>query len=98
MANGGSFAMGHAIAVRTDYTAGEVRRFAKRAKDAAQARRLLAIAAVLDGASREDAAKIGGMDRQTLRDWVIRFNAQGRTVSSTFVHRACRPSSTTSTR
>src|SRR5271167_4306557 len=69
--------MGQAIAVRTDYTAGEVRRFAKRAKDAAQARRLLAIAAVLDGASREDAAKIGGMDRQTLRDWVIRFNEQG---------------------
>ena len=69
--------MGQAIAVRTDFTAGEVRRFAKRAKDAAQARRLLAIAAVLDGASREDAAKIGGMDRQTLRDWVIRFNEQG---------------------
>ena len=69
--------MGRAIAVRTDFTAGEVRRFAKRAKDAAQARRLLAIAAVLDGASREDAAKLGGMDRQTLRDWVIRFNKQG---------------------
>ena len=43
--------MGRAIAVRTDFSAGEVRRFAKRAKDAAQARRLLAIAAVLDGAS-----------------------------------------------
>lgn len=69
--------MGQAIAVRTEYSASEVRRFAKRAKDAAQARRLLAIAAVLDGASREDAAKIGGMDRQTLRDWVIRFNEQG---------------------
>jgi Homeodomain-like domain len=54
--------------------AGQVRRIAQRAKDAAQARRLLAIAAVLDGASREEAAKIGGMDRQTLRDWVIRFN------------------------
>jgi transposase len=67
--------MGQAIAVRTDFTAGEVRRFAKRAKDVAQARRLLAIAAVLDGASREDAATIGGMDRQTLRDWVIRFRA-----------------------
>ena len=40
-------------------------------KDAAQARRLLAIAAVLDGASREEAAKIGGMDRQTLRDWDV---------------------------
>ena len=69
--------MGQALAVRTDFTAGEVRRIAKRAKDAAQARRLLAIAAVLDGALREDAAKIGGMDRQTLRDWVIRFNEQG---------------------
>jgi transposase len=66
--------MGHAIAVRTDYTADEVRRLAK---DAAQARRLLAIAAVLDGASRTEAARIGGMDRQTLRDWVIRFNDQG---------------------
>src|SRR5262249_23862352 len=52
------FAMGHAIAVRTDYTTGEVRWFAQRAKDAAQARRLLAIAAVLEGASREGAAKI----------------------------------------
>ena len=69
--------MGQALAVRTDFTAGEVRRLAKRAKDAGQARRLLAIAAVLEGASRAEAAKIGGMDRQTLRDWVIRFNDQG---------------------
>ena len=69
--------MGQAVPMRVDYTADEVRRFARRAKDAAQARRLLAIAAVLDGASREEAAKIGGMDRETLRDWVIRFNEQG---------------------
>jgi hypothetical protein len=69
--------MGQAVAVRTDYTAGAVRRLAKQAKDAAQARRLLAIATVLDGASRTAAATIGGMDRQTLRDWVIRFNEQG---------------------
>ena len=69
--------MGQAIAVKSGYTSGEVRRLATRAKDAAQARRLLAIAAVLDGASREEAATIGGMDRQTLRDWVIRFNEQG---------------------
>ena len=54
--------MGQAISVRADFTAGEVRRIARRVKDAAQARRLLAIAAVLDGASRADAAKIGGMD------------------------------------
>ena len=69
--------MGRAIAVRSDYTNGDVRRVAQRVKNAAQARRLLAIAAVLDGSSREQAAKIGGMDRQTLRDWVIRFNEQG---------------------
>ena len=54
--------MGQAVAVRSDYTSGEVRRLATRAKDAAQARRLLAIAAVLDGASRTEAAKVGGMD------------------------------------
>ena len=69
--------MGRAIEVRTDYTSGQLRRLAQRTKNAGQTCRLLAIAAVLDGASREDAAKIGGMDRQTLRDWVIRFNEQG---------------------
>src|SRR5204862_4575724 len=78
--------MGQAIPVRADYTVGEVRQFAKRAKDAAQARRLLAIAGVLDGASRENAAKIGGMDRQTLRDWVIRFNEQGARAGRSHQH------------
>ena len=66
--------MGRAIAVRTDYSSAELRALAKRLKNAAQVRRLLALAAVLDGASREAAARIGGMDRQTLRDWVTRFN------------------------
>ena len=90
--------MGQALAVRSDLPAGDVRGFARRAKDAAQTRRLLAIAAVLDGASREDAAKIGGMDRQTLRDWVIRFNEQGPDgLMTTSRHRACRPSSAKST-
>src|SRR5262245_40327775 len=88
------FAMGHASPVRTDYTAGEVRRFAQRAKDAAQARRLLAIAAVLEGASREEAATIGGMDRQTLRDWVIRFNEQGPDGLINIPSPGGRPSST----
>lgn len=69
--------MGRAIAVRTDYASGKLRWLAQRTRNAAQTCRLLAIAAVLDGASREEAAKIGGMDRQTLRDWVIRFNEQG---------------------
>jgi hypothetical protein len=71
------FAMGHAIPVRTDYTAGEVRRFAQRAKDATQARRLLAIAAVLEGASREEAAKMAAwIVRRCGTGW-IRFNEQG---------------------
>src|SRR5260370_39928434 len=69
--------MGQAITVRTDYSSSEVRRFAKRAKDAAQARRLLAIAAVLDGGPRAEAATIGGMDRETLRDWGIRVKGRG---------------------
>ena len=59
------------------FSAVEVRRLARRAKDSDQVRRLLAIAAVIDGVSRAVAAKVGGMDRQTLRDWVIRFNEQG---------------------
>ena len=69
--------MGQAIPLRNDYTADQLRRLARQTKDVAQARRLLAIAAVLDGASRAEAARIGGMDRQTLRDWVIRFNGHG---------------------
>lgn len=69
--------MGTAIAVRTDYSSRELCRLAGRVKNAGQARRLLAIAAVVDGALREEAARVGGMDRQTLRDWVIRFNQQG---------------------
>ena len=90
--------MGQAVPIRTDYTASEVRRFAKCAKDGAQARRLLALAAVLDGVSREEAAKLGGMDRQTLRDWVIRFNEQGRDGLINIPCLARRPSSTTCTK
>ena len=55
----------------------EVRGLARRAKDSDQVRRFLAIAAVIDGASPAVAAKVGGMARQTLRDWVTRFNEQG---------------------
>ena len=69
--------MGTAIALREDFDAEELRRLAGKAKDANQARRLLALAAVRDGQDRQGAARIGGMDRQTLRDWVHRFNAQG---------------------
>ena len=56
-----------AILLGTDYDATSVRQAARTAGDAAQVRRLLAIAAVYDGMSRTDAAKVGGMDRQTLR-------------------------------
>lgn len=69
--------MPSAVRLRTDYSPSELRRLAARSKHANQSRRLLSLAAVLDGASREDAARIGGMDRQTLRDWVHRFNAEG---------------------
>ena len=66
-----------AITVRTDLSAHELRRLAALSKNANQSRRLLSLAAVLDGMNRADAARIGGMDRQTLRDWVHRFNEHG---------------------
>ena len=69
--------MPSAVKLRTDYSAKELRMLAKRVTDNNQSRRLLSLAAVLDGMSREDAARIGGMDRQTLRDWVHRFNVAG---------------------
>jgi hypothetical protein len=74
--------MAAAVALRTDFSASELRQLAKRAEDADQARRLLSLAAALDGMSRKDAAAIGAMDRQTLRDWAHRFNAKGPRGSS----------------
>ena len=69
--------MGQAVEVRGDYSAAELRRLAASSKHSNQSRRLLSLAAVLDGMNRTQAARIGGMDRQTLRDWVHRFNAHG---------------------
>lgn len=69
--------MGKAVGLRADYTASGLRALARRARDARVVRRLLALACVYDGARRSVAAKVGGMDRQTLRDWVIAFNARG---------------------
>jgi len=67
-----------AVAIRRlELSASELRQEAARTDDAAQARRLLALAMVLDGADREVAARTCGMDRQTLRDWVHRYNAAG---------------------
>ena len=62
---------------RMEHTSAELRDLAVKSRDAAQSRRLLAIAMVLDGNSREDAAVQAGMDRQTLRDWVLRYNELG---------------------
>jgi transposase len=69
--------MASAVTLRSDFSADELRRLAAGTKNANQSRRLLSLAAVLDGMSRTDAARIGGMDRQTLRDWVHRFNERG---------------------
>ena len=66
-----------AIPLRADFNAGLVRGLAKRSKDGPQARRLLALAAIYDGATRTEAAKIGGVTLQIIRDWVMRFNALG---------------------
>jgi len=70
-------AMLGAVKFREDYSAAELRRLAKRSKDANQSRRLLSLAAVREGEDRAEAAKLGGMDCQTLRDWLHRFNAEG---------------------
>jgi transposase len=67
-----------AVAItRTDLSARELRVAAAKAKDAKAARRMLAIALVLEGVDRKTAAETCGMDRQTLRDWVHRYNAEG---------------------
>jgi transposase len=65
------------IKLRDDYSCVDVRAHARRCKDGPQVRRLLAIATILDGGSRSDAALVGGVTRQIVRDWVLRFNAEG---------------------
>lgn len=62
---------------RRELSAGELRREAKRCRDAAASRRMLGLALVLEGYSREEAARHAGMDRQSLRDWVHRYNEEG---------------------
>jgi transposase len=62
---------------RDEHSAADLRRAAARTRDAAAARRMLALALILEGESRAHAAEICGMDRQTLRDWVHRYNAEG---------------------
>ena len=66
-----------AIPLRRDFDAAALRSVAKKTKDAAQARRLLALAAIYEGAMRTEAAKIGDVTLQIVRDWVVKFNAHG---------------------
>ena len=65
------------IPLRGDFGASQLRGLARKSKDGPQARRLLALAAIYDGATRSEAAKIGGVGVQIVRDWVLRFNARG---------------------
>jgi transposase len=69
--------MAAAIGLRSDFTGDDLRRLARCSRDARQVRRLLALAVIQDGGSRTDAARIGGVGLQIVRDWVLRFNAIG---------------------
>src|SRR3954453_9903702 len=71
----GRFAM--PIPLRSDFDAAALRRLARRSKDGPQARRLLALAAISEGGTRTEAARIGGVTLQIVRDWVVKFNAHG---------------------
>ena len=81
---------GTAIAVRTPYSSKELRRLATRVKNAGQARRPLAITALLDGASRQEAAMVGGMGCQTLRDWATSLR-RARWQAEQEAHGSSRP-------
>src|SRR6185369_10117428 len=69
--------MAAAVPLRSDFDAAQLRALAKRSRDPDQTRRLLALAAIYDGASRTAAAQIGCVTLQIVRDWVLRFNAKG---------------------
>lgn len=69
--------MAAAISLRGDFDGAALRGLAKRTRDANQGRRLLALAEIYDGGERRDAARIGGVGVQIVRDWVVRFNAEG---------------------
>lgn len=65
------------LVLRDDFDAAQLRLCARQSDDAGQVRRLLALAAIYDGASRAEAAEIGGVTRQIVRDWVERLNTSG---------------------
>ena len=67
----------HGVLLRGDFDASRLRGLAKKTMDGPEARRLLTLAAIYDGATRTEAARIGGVGLQIIRDWVLRFNARG---------------------
>jgi putative transposase len=69
--------MGSATPLRADYVGEDLRKAARASRDADQTRRLLALAEIYGGATRGDAATVGGVTVQIVRDWVVRFNARG---------------------
>ena len=69
--------MAAAVQLKADYSGDDLRRLARRSDDADQTRRLLALAVILDGGSRGEAARTGGVGLQVIRDWVLRFNEGG---------------------
>ena len=71
--------MSAAVPLRDDFGADDLRRLAKAGRDAGRSRRLLALAEIYDGGSRTDAARIGVVGLQTVRDWVLAFNPDGPT-------------------
>jgi len=76
--------MGAAIELRDDFDAEMLRKRTRRNRDPVQCRRLLALAMIYDGSRRSEAARMAGVGRQIVRDWVLRFNAEGgRTACET---------------
>jgi transposase len=69
--------MARGIGLRKDFDAAALRRLARKSQDSGQARRLLALAEIYDGGSRSEAARVGGVTLQSIRDWVLRFNDRG---------------------
>ena len=69
--------MGAAIKLRDDFDGAMLRDLAKRSRDGAQSRRLIALAEIYDGRRRSEAARLAGVGLQIVRDWVMRFNAEG---------------------
>jgi transposase len=65
------------IITNLDHSAADLRWLMSKEKDGQVVRRLLALGLILEGHSRTNAAQMSGMERQTLRDWVHRYNAEG---------------------